>query len=88
MAATRTGDTIRPAHLDKDNAEDKVTKGRHRWAPGTRQPHAKLTDDAVREIRRRYAVGDIRQIDLAAEYGVAQTLIGRVVTRKIWKHVT
>lgn len=43
----------------------------------------KLTEDAVREIR-----SDRRtQAKIAAEYGVSNSLIGMIRTRKVWRHV-
>jgi len=46
-----------------------------------------LTDEAVREIRRRYAAGSITQQALANEYGIANSLINMVVKRKVWRHI-
>ena len=44
---------------------------------------AKLTEDAVRAIRE-----DTRlQREIAAEYGVAQTLVSKIKARKKWAHV-
>jgi hypothetical protein len=54
---------------------------------GEANPGAKLTDDAVREIRRRYAAGDVSQTALAKEYGVSQTVIFHLLKRNTWKHV-
>lgn len=51
---------------------------------GESNPSAKLTWDAVREIRAMYATGDFYQKDLAAKYGVSQTLVGQIVRQKIW----
>lgn len=48
---------------------------------------AKLTEDIVREIRRRYAVGGVTHADLATEYGVSQPSIHDAIVRKTWKHV-
>ncbi len=42
---------------------------------GEANPLAKLTEDSVRIIRRRYAAGDVSQTALAKEYGVSQTII-------------
>lgn len=50
-------------------------------------PWAKLTTGEVRAIRTRYAAGGISQKALATEYHVAQSLIGRIVLRQIWKHL-
>lgn len=55
---------------------------------GTQQSRAKLNDEAVREIRRRYAAGGISQSSLAREFGVTQVAIWMVVNRRSWTHVT
>ena len=46
-----------------------------------------LTAEDVREIRRLYALGSVRQVDLADEYGVTQPTISRIVNRKRRKGV-
>lgn len=80
---------VAPSHLrwatPVENAAD-------RWTDGTQplgQSHglSKLTDDQVREIRRRYASGGYRQRDLAAIYGVTQPAISAVVNRIRWAHI-
>lgn len=68
----------------RSNVDDKVTKGRHAF--GEKGGRAKLTEDQVRSIRAEYDKGD-RQVDLAARYGVHQTQISLIVTRKEWAHV-
>lgn len=79
---------------DKANADDKVEKGRSNIplqianAPrGERNYRAKLTDAAVTDIRNRYAAGGIRQVDLAEEFGVGQSIISSILRRKNWTHV-
>jgi hypothetical protein len=58
----------------------------HGTAPiGERHPQAKLTEDQVHEIRTRYAKGGVRQVDLAAEFGVTQSHISSIVLRDAWK---
>ncbi len=47
---------------------------------------AKLTTAQVKEIRRRYANGEI-QMDLADEYGVTQAAISNIVRAKSWPRV-
>lgn len=92
-----------PAHLIAgeavDNTRDMLTRGRHihgeaHWAKrnstkvqGMNNGEAKLTDADVIQIRQRYATGMERQVDLADEFGVAQTRISSIVLRKTWKHV-
>ena len=80
---------VRPDHLfagtKKDNMQDASRKGR--LACGERVHCSKLSGLAVLEIRHRYAAEQIRQRDLAAEYGVSQMTISGIVRRKIWKHL-
>lgn len=77
-----------PEHLflggNKENVADKVAKGRHAF--GEKGGRAKLTEEAVVSIRTEYAKGE-RQVDLAKRYGVHQTQISLIVTRKEWAHV-
>lgn len=79
----------RPDHLFKgtnaDNSSDMVAKNRQ--AHGIRQGRAKLTDAEVAEIRRRYIPGRTRQVDLAAEFGVSQSMISEILRGNFWKHV-
>lgn len=89
---------VNPAHLfvgtAKDNAIDKSNKGRARNAMvrGTEHTLAKLTDDDVREIRRIYQPSPRKKSPfsgptLAKKYGVAPSLIHRIVHGKSWPHV-
>ena len=82
-----------PTHLrwgnQSENLTDAVADGTN-FAPGLKgESHgmSKLTEAQVVEIRERYAAGDVYQRELAAEYGVDQTLIGHIVRGKIWTHV-
>lgn len=85
---------VRPDHLatgtHADNARDKVEKGRHRngtsWRKGADVPTAKLTEDQVRDIKRR--IHSERGIDLAAEYGVSKVCISMIKTGRTWASVT
>ena len=57
-----------------------------RYTPGEKHPKAKLTEANVLEIRRRWAQGD-RQVRMAAEYGVNQSQISRIVNGEHWSHL-
>ena len=83
-----------------DNNMDRVRKGRtasgnkngaytkpDRVLRGTKSGMAKLTDDDVLSIRKKYASGGVSQAKLALEYGVNQTNIGFIVRGCTWKHV-
>lgn len=89
---------VNPEHLwvgtKKQNTQDMVKKGRGVWGNtfGERHAFAKLNEATVREIRRLYAErpkpikkGSKGYAVLAREFGVSETLIKFVVTKKLWK---
>ena len=84
---------VNPAHLFlgtmADNMMDKTAKGRNNSPKqkGEKNGNSKLTEDDVREIRTRYANGNLLQQQLALEYGVSRKAIGNVIRRKTWKHI-
>lgn len=46
-----------------------------------------LTNEQVIEIREAYAVGDVRDMDLAVKYGVSRNVISHLVSGRNYKHV-
>lgn len=68
-----------------ENAEDKRRDGT--MARGERQGNASLTEDAIREIRRRRAAGELQQA-LADAFGISQAHVSRIELRQTWTHVT
>jgi hypothetical protein len=86
-----------PQHLfvgsPADNTRDGIAKGRinprRPFVParGERQGLAKLTEIAIRQIRRRYAAGGITQQALATRHGVSLSALHDVITGRTWKHV-
>lgn len=90
------GGCVRPDHLflgDRSaNMQDMVSKGRnvavtqpHRVARGQRSGAAKLTDNAVREIR--LLAGTMTHQQIADRFGVSQRAVFFVIHRQTWKHV-
>lgn len=81
---------VNPEHLttgsQAENQADMTNKGRGRtgWRNGWRVNAPKLTLDSANEIRRRYAMGGIRQADLAAEYGLDQTMVSKIIRNQRW----
>ena len=73
---------VRPDHLFlgsyADNAQDMAQKARHR--PG------RLTDEQVREIRRRAADGESQEA-LGNRFGLTQSHISLVAGRRRYRHV-
>lgn len=54
------------------------------YPSGEQAANAKLTADKVRAIRRLYRSGEMNQVELAAVYGVTQSLISAIVRRLAW----
>jgi plasmid maintenance system antidote protein VapI len=79
---------VNPKHLQlgtlRDNALDMVRKNRWGGPSGEGHFNTKLTSRQVEEIRRRYAAGEAYQHQLAQEYGVRQSTIGRIVRGEVW----
>lgn len=87
---------VNPHHLRpgtaKDNAGDAKSRGRlkgtrHSKAKGEDSGRSKLTEDAVRSIRERYAAGGVTQKELGAEYGVTKSTICGVLNGRVWGHL-
>lgn len=83
---------VNSAHLflgsQADNLRDMAAKGRQHFQKHPEHtPTAKLTQDTVRAIRRRYAAGGVLQKALAQEFGVDARSISAVVNRITWKHL-
>lgn len=53
---------------------------------GEAHHEAKLTEEQVREIRRRAAAGETRRA-IARSLGVSRWCITLIVNRRTWKHV-
>ena len=78
---------VNPHHLfvgtAKQNHEDSCAKGRRNAPKGEAAPQAKLTEQAVREIRQSTEP----QRTLGERYGVSGVAIHLVRQYRTWKHV-
>lgn len=82
-----------PEHLfagtPLDNTRDMDSKGRRKVVNNTPRGEAnhsaKLTADMVRGIREKYSAGTGKLI--AAEYGISNALVHKIVHRKVWRHI-
>ena len=54
---------------------------------GEKHHHARLTEDIVRKIRKKYLPYRFSCRWLASRYGVSSTTIWNVVSYNAWKHV-
>lgn len=59
----------------------------HAIKQGLYRAHEKVTEDQVREMRKLYATGLFKQVELAKKYGISQYNVGWIIRRKGWKHV-
>lgn len=66
------------------NAQDQVRDGTQ--ALGDKMPHARLSEEIVRDSRRRYGAGE-KAVRLAVEAGVSETTMGRALSGKTWQWV-
>ena len=77
---------VNPKHLflgtNLDNMRDCAKKGR-RINRGTKNPRAKITEDDVRSIR----ADERRQVDIAKQYGLAQTTVSDIKLKNLWPHI-
>lgn len=80
---------VRPNHLfdgtNKDNIEDARDKGR--LCVGSRSHAVKLAETDIIAIREAYKTTNVTQKTLAIHYGVAYSLISRIVRGQSWSHV-
>jgi len=78
---------VNPSHLylgdHVDNRQDAVE--RDRTAQGEENGRVKLTEDDVREIKRRGE--DELQRDLADEFGISQSSVNDIINGHTWSHV-
>jgi len=70
--------------LAKGNADDMLRHGTRRF--GERHQNSKLTEEAVREIRRQRLVG-VTYRELSARFGVSQSNICAAASGRQWGHV-
>ncbi len=59
-----------------------------RIARGQASGSARLTECAVREIRKRFGCGKITKSALAKRYGVSPPTIAAIIGRHTWRHVS
>lgn len=77
----RTPLCVNPDHLEPVTQRENVRRGdRH---PGERDGMAKLTDEQVAEIRRRYDQGDVRK-EIARDFGISPIYVSQLGQR-LWR---
>ena len=87
---------VRPDHIFAgtclENTHDKIAKGRS-YYPGAKNPTrgervntAKLSEDDIRDIRKRRDNGE-ELMPIALHYQITRTQVSRIGLRQQWKHV-
>jgi len=82
-----------PRHLflgtQADNNRDMIQKGRygHTGARGARNGRAKVTEEDVRNIRRKYSECGISHYALARQWGIGASTVWHIIRRDTWAHV-
>lgn len=81
---------VNPRHLSLGtslkNISDMVLRGRAHYLRGEQNPAARLTTDAVQEIRRR-AAGGAPVRSLRHEFGIGHHTIYALLRRDTWTHI-
>lgn len=69
----------------KDNVDDMDGRGRrvNGQLKGTDCHASKLNEDDIRKIRKDTR----RQIDIASDFGISQTVVSKIKLRQAWRHV-
>ena len=74
--------------LERKDGNGNYCKANCVWASYTTQARnrssVKLSVEKALEIRRRYAEGNVTQVQLAREFGVKQVDISKVILHKTW----
>lgn len=82
---------VRPDHLFigtmKDNCQDREQKGRGNQPRGEKQHSAKLTEEIVRDIKKRIADGE-SMYAMGKQYGLHRSAIRCIKTGRSWAWVT
>jgi hypothetical protein len=86
---------VNPDHLflgtHKDNMDDKVRKGRQASGESLSHPRAKGSRNGLSKLTEKQAIeifNDPRsQRLLAKKYGVSQTVIHNIKSKKTWRHI-
>lgn len=80
---------VRWSHLFEgtrtDNARDRDSKGRQ--SRGESRHNAKLLPSNIIQLRKMYSSGNYTKEKLGSLFGITGSTVGRIVRKKIWKHV-
>jgi hypothetical protein len=82
---------VNPSHLflgtQQDNIKDMLLKNRGKGGVGVRNCKARLSENDVREIRKRHIRKYGNLVILAKEFNVDPCTILDIIKRRSWKHI-
>jgi len=76
---------VNPNHLYLGDHSDNLKDAYER---GGQERSSKLSENQVREIKRKLQDGDTSQRELAEEYGVVRGCISNIATGRRWSHIS
>ncbi len=80
---------VNPMHLSwktqRENEADKLIHGTRKRGEDHYAAH--LTNEQVRDLRRRYELGEKTQAELAREFGITQSCASNILHRKTYAHI-
>jgi len=81
---------VNPGHLFPGTHSDNMRDARNKTASRDiiRRRTDRLRPSDAKAIRVAYARGGVQQDELAARYGVSRSLVGMIVRRKRWAHIS
>jgi len=75
--------------LQADNVHHAIEHGRFSFiGKGEAHPNAKITAGDVRSIRRLFSTGGHTKAELGRLFGITDVMVGNIVRRTSWEHVT
>lgn len=69
------------------NVQHSFDNGLQKVPCGTDRPFFKMSDEKVREVRKRYATEGISLVKLAKDYDICPQTLHSIILLKTWKHV-
>ncbi len=81
---------VNPSHIiqgtTQDNTADRVSRGRTTRQFGSVNPQSKLSEKTVLRIRQ-FAKEGMSQFEIAQLFGIDQSNVHYIVSRKTWRHI-
>ena len=70
-----------------ENGKDKIKHRTSKVNKGISHGMSKLNEFDVKQVIKTYETGEFTQQEIAATYGVHQSVIPRIVNKKVCKHI-